>query len=164
LEEYPGFKEFRGVAVAETSDIDAASLPTATPEEQIEQVYLSAQAVLRIELLERILQNSPSFFESVIVDLLVAMGYGGSHRNAARQLGRSGDGSTASSTKIVSASTASMSRPSAMRKIVLSVVPMCKPSSEVSLGSVPRKAFSSPPQSLVKTQLTMPAIWRSALS
>jgi restriction system protein len=38
------------------------------------------------------LQNSPGFFESVIVDLLVAMGYGGSHRNAAAQLGRTGDG------------------------------------------------------------------------
>jgi restriction system protein len=46
----------------------------------------------RAELLERILQNTPTFFESLIVDLLVAMGYGGSRRNAATQLGRSGDG------------------------------------------------------------------------
>jgi restriction system protein len=99
LEEYPGFKEFRGVhrdvAIDGASEIDAASLapaPGATPEEQIEQLYLASQAVLRTELLERILQNSPSFFESIIVALLVAMGYGGSHRNTATQLGRSGDG------------------------------------------------------------------------
>jgi restriction system protein len=38
------------------------------------------------------LQNSSGFFEQVIVELLVAMGYGGSPRNAAAQLGRSGDG------------------------------------------------------------------------
>jgi restriction system protein len=43
-------------------------------------------------LLDRIAQNSPSFFEQLIVDLLVAMGYGGSHKNTAEQLGRAGDG------------------------------------------------------------------------
>ena len=48
--------------------------------------------VLRADLLDRIAQNSPSFFEQLIVDLLVAMGYGGSRKNAAAQLGRSGDG------------------------------------------------------------------------
>ncbi|WP_257211467.1 restriction endonuclease [Sphingobium sp. IP1] len=50
------------------------------------------QSALRAELLERIVQNSPAFFEQLIVDLLIAMGYGGSHKNAATQLGRSGDG------------------------------------------------------------------------
>lgn len=38
------------------------------------------------------MDNSPSFFERVIVDLLVGMGYGGSHENAAKRLGKSGDG------------------------------------------------------------------------
>ncbi|TIM79544.1 MAG: hypothetical protein E5Y58_00095 [Mesorhizobium sp.] len=46
----------------------------------------------RADILDRIGQNSPAFFERLIVDLLVAMGYGGSHKNAAAQLGRSGDG------------------------------------------------------------------------
>ncbi len=63
-----------------------------TPEEIVEEAYIETQATLRAELLERILQNSPHAFESLIIDLLVAMGYGGSRRNAARQLGRSGDG------------------------------------------------------------------------
>ena len=49
-------------------------------------------AALRIELLQRILQNSPAFFEELIIDLLVKMGYGGSRPDAAAQLGRSGDG------------------------------------------------------------------------
>jgi restriction system protein len=63
-----------------------------TPEEQIDAAYASMQAALRDELLQRILSNSPVFFEQLIVDLLVAMGYGGSHKDAAAQLGRSGDG------------------------------------------------------------------------
>lgn len=71
--------------------VDGASSRT-TPEEQIDAAYASLQAALRDELLQRILANSPAFFEQVIVDLLVAMGYGGSHKDAAAQLGRSGDG------------------------------------------------------------------------
>jgi restriction system protein len=49
-------------------------------------------AALKANLLQRILEQSPTFFERLIVELLVAMGYGGSHLDAARQLGRSGDG------------------------------------------------------------------------
>jgi restriction system protein len=63
-----------------------------TPEEQIETAYQTVQSVLRADLLDRIAQNSPSFFEQLIVDLLVAMGYGGSYKNTAAQLGRTGDG------------------------------------------------------------------------
>jgi restriction system protein len=63
-----------------------------TPEEQIETAYQALQSALRADLLERIAQNTPSFFEQVIVNLLVAMGYGGSHKDATSQLGRSGDG------------------------------------------------------------------------
>ena len=90
----PAFREFYR---SDQSDAPAETLQQvppskATPEEAVEVAYNNAQAVLRAELLDRILQNSPSFFEHLIVDLLVAMGYGGSHKNASRQLGRSGDG------------------------------------------------------------------------
>lgn len=70
-------------------DLDADAT---TPEEQIEAAYQAVLTALRADLLDRISQNSPAFFEKLIVDLLVAMGYGGSHKNAAAQLGRSGDG------------------------------------------------------------------------
>jgi restriction system protein len=63
-----------------------------TPEEQIEAAHRSLNAALRADLLDRIRDNSATFFEKLIVDLLVAMGYGGSHRSAAEQLGRTGDG------------------------------------------------------------------------
>jgi len=71
---------------------DDAAPVTTTPEEQIDAAHATLTAALRDELLQRILANSPAFFEQVIVDLLVAMGYGGSHKDAAAQLGRSGDG------------------------------------------------------------------------
>lgn len=96
----PAFKEFyRGSggadSVGSTSPMSASSAslaPAVTPEEQIEAAYLAVHSALQTDLLQRILQNSPSFFEQVIVSLLVAMGYGGSHRDATQQLGRSGDG------------------------------------------------------------------------
>ena len=64
----------------------------ATPQDRIEAAYQEFHAALRDDLLQRIAQNSPTFFEGLIVDLLVAMGYGGGHKNAASRLGRSGDG------------------------------------------------------------------------
>jgi restriction system protein len=100
LLEYPSFREWYRpenvsdeVAVTAPADQKSASIETVqTPEEQIESAHVALHSALREDLLQRILQNSPSFFEQVIVELLVAMGYGGSLRNAAKQLGRSGDG------------------------------------------------------------------------
>ncbi|WP_367078325.1 restriction endonuclease [Agrobacterium tumefaciens] len=98
LMQEPEFREFyrnEGAAGDENGipakPVGAAPSQT-TPEEQIDAAYASMQAALCDELLQRILSNSPAFFEQLIVDLLVAMGYGGSHKDAAAQLGRSGDG------------------------------------------------------------------------
>src|SRR5712671_2349392 len=101
LREYPSFEDFyRGDhAVAAEHAPATAVMPSAsstvlpaTPEEQIEKAFLTIQSALRTELLERILQNTPAFFEELIVDLVVNMGYGGSRPDASAQLGRSGDG------------------------------------------------------------------------
>jgi len=96
LLEYPSFREwYRGSNVSDTGVVQAGeelASTDKTPEEQIEAAHLALQSALREELLQSILQNSAGFFEQVIVELLVAMGYGGSRRNAAAQLGRSGDG------------------------------------------------------------------------
>ncbi|AKR55109.1 restriction endonuclease [Devosia sp. H5989] len=94
----PGFREFyRSEGAAETGNpsVEAARATSAsaiTPEEQIDAAHASITAALRTDLLDRILVNSPAFFEQLIVDLLVAMGYGGNHESAAMQLGRTGDG------------------------------------------------------------------------
>lgn len=69
----------------------AATDADTTPEEQVDAAQAVLNKILRADILERILANTPTFFEQVIVDLLVGMGYGGSHENAALRLGRSGD-------------------------------------------------------------------------
>ncbi|MCZ8270776.1 MAG: restriction endonuclease [Beijerinckiaceae bacterium] len=90
----PAFREFYRADQPEepVGQTAQSTTPTATPEEVVEAAFNATQAALRTELLDRILQNGPGFFEGLIVELLVAMGYGGSHRNAAAQLGRTGDG------------------------------------------------------------------------
>jgi restriction system protein len=101
LRQYPSFEEFYGgdhSASTETVAATSTSLPppsvalVSTPEEQIEAAFRTISSALKIELLERISQNTPAFFEELIIDLLVKMGYGGSRPDAAAQLGRSGDG------------------------------------------------------------------------
>ena len=90
----PAFRDFyRGEEEAGAAGpVIEVEPPVATPEEVVDAAYKALQAALRDELLGRILQNSPAFFEQLIVELLVAMGYGGSRLNAAEQLGKSGDG------------------------------------------------------------------------
>jgi len=96
LKAYPSFNAFYKGSGAGQSDtekpaIEAAAALAVTPEEQIDAAQAVVHAALRSELLQRILDNSPSFFERLIVDLLVAMGYGGTHANASLKLGKSGD-------------------------------------------------------------------------
>lgn len=63
-----------------------------TPEELFSQAYLRLRSNLEAELLEQVKVASPAFFERLVIDLLVAMGYGGSRQDAGRAIGRSGDG------------------------------------------------------------------------
>ena len=62
------------------------------PEESIEEKYQQIRKELAVELLQKISENTPVFFEELVVDLLVAMGYGGSREDAGKAVGRSGDG------------------------------------------------------------------------
>ena len=96
LKTIPAFRDFyeksdSGV-VEEKQAAKAAVSMAATPEEQIEAAYGAIQEALKADLLQRILSQSPGFFEQLIIELLVAMGYGGSHERAALNLGKSGDG------------------------------------------------------------------------
>lgn len=93
----PGFGEFYKNQGDKGSPVEVGNpIPPSdsdrTPEEQIDDAFQRIDKILRSELLERIAVNSPGFFEQLIVDLLVAMGYGGTHADAAKQIGRSGDG------------------------------------------------------------------------
>lgn len=61
------------------------------PDEYIERNYQELRSELANELLQQILGNSPNFFENLVIDLLVKMGYG-FREDAGRAVGRSGDG------------------------------------------------------------------------
>lgn len=94
LERYPEFVEFRGRPREEGRE-DSASTPPSddikTPEELLEQSHKSLTEALAAEVLQRVKDCSPTFFERLVVELLVKMGYGGSQQEAGKAVGRSGD-------------------------------------------------------------------------
>ena len=79
-----------GTASAPTAASDDGD--TATPEERIEASHAALTGALRAEVLERVLEVSPAFFENLIIDLLVALGYGGGRADMGKAIGKSGDG------------------------------------------------------------------------
>ena len=92
LKTIPAYQERTGRTRDEDSstDIENAQI-SATPEEIIENSYLAIRKSLAQELLFKIKSSTPSFFETLVVELLVKMGYGGSIKDAGRSIGRSGD-------------------------------------------------------------------------
>ena len=62
-----------------------------TPEEAMEDSYQTIREGLGSDLLQRLKTGSPAFFERLVVELLVKMGYGGSRIDAGKAIGRSGD-------------------------------------------------------------------------
>ena len=94
LEQFPEFIEFRNKSskAEASSNIEATSSEKATPEETIERSYSELRTQLADELLDQIKSCSSDFFERLVVDVIVSMGYGGSHRDAARATQRSNDG------------------------------------------------------------------------
>lgn len=91
LMQFAEFREFRAGQGAETSGAEPLREEVGTPEERLASVYQQLKEELARELLERLQNSSPSFFERLVLRLLVAMGYGGSFEEAARAVGRSGD-------------------------------------------------------------------------
>jgi len=94
LARFPEYAEFRARSRASaegdgSSDINQEE--ERTPEEYIDYGYSRLRAALADEILSRIAQMPPAFFEKLVVDLLVAMGYGGSQRDAGRAVGPGAD-------------------------------------------------------------------------
>lgn len=101
LAQFDGFKSFKfgkkNEAELEVKTLtDAESLnvypETQTPEETIQTTTELLKSNLKNDLLQIIKDKSPLFFERLVVDLLVAMGYGGSHQDAAQAIGKTNDG------------------------------------------------------------------------
>lgn len=105
LRQYPEFVAFQ--TQTHKSDDGEAEIPpsgsdagvTQTPQEAIEAGYQALRATLASDLLERIKAGTPRFFEHLVLDLLVAMGYGGSRADAAQAVGGTGDGGVDGSIK-----------------------------------------------------------------
>ena len=94
LKEYDSFNEFQ--ATKETNNNESTQTShnieqSITPHELLESGYLSIKNELADELLSTIKNISPSKFEKLVVDLLIKMGYGGSIKEAATVVGKSGD-------------------------------------------------------------------------
>jgi restriction system protein len=98
LSRFPEFVEWRVKSSSPDHGEEAASenadLPEEleSPEDQIEAGYKKISDALASDLIDRVHAAPPIFFEKLIVDLLVAMGYGGGRGEAGKALGKSGDG------------------------------------------------------------------------
>lgn len=94
LEQYPEFIEFRNVR-KDINEVQPAIIDEPekqTPEEQLENSYKILSDGLASEIIQLVKSCSPTFFERLVVELLLAMGYGGTRVGAGRAIGQSGDG------------------------------------------------------------------------
>jgi len=86
LQQFPEFLAFKNTraqadgseGAAQSEDQTPPELSSATPEDMLQTAEAAIAEKLRTQLLERIQELSPAFFERLVVDLIVAMGYGGS--------------------------------------------------------------------------------------
>lgn len=93
LEQFPEFVEFRERKPKLQSIVDnKETIGKGTPEEVLDDAYQEIQDRLAQEVINQVKKCSPAFFERLVVELLVNMGYGGSRTEAARAVGQTGDG------------------------------------------------------------------------
>ena len=93
LMQFPSFVEFvNPTKVDNSDDTDETDNSENTPEEIIDSNYRRIVNDLVDQLLESVLSASPSFFEQLVVDLLLAMGYGSALQDAGQAIGQTNDG------------------------------------------------------------------------
>jgi len=89
LKRFPEFLEFKKVIVTKKEYLKREE--EKTPLELIEDGYQQIQEALGHDLLEYIMKSPPAFFERIVIELLVRMGYGGSLKDAGKAIGHIGD-------------------------------------------------------------------------
>lgn len=98
LNQFPEYVVFRtpkdeaGAAKSESIPPTVSETDKWTPEDHLEYGYQRIREQLATDLLAKVKDGSPAFFEKLVIELLVAMGYGGSRQDAGRTVGRAGDG------------------------------------------------------------------------
>lgn len=93
LKQFPEFIEFQSAKRDnEATEIEISEDSSSqTPEEALETAYQKIRKSLAVDILNKVISLSPAFFEKLVVELLVKMGYGGSMKDAGRAIGKSGD-------------------------------------------------------------------------
>lgn len=92
LEQFPEFLAFRAPKVgSEEKPVESGESEPDTPEEALESAHRKLRAGLAADLLSRVKAASPKFFERLVVELLLKMGYGGAREGAGEVVGKSGD-------------------------------------------------------------------------
>ncbi len=90
FEEFVEFRQPRREKPDTKTEIQKAVIET--PEEALEAAHQTLREGLSSEMLQTIKKCSPEFFERLVLDLIISMGYGGSRKEAGQAVGRSGDG------------------------------------------------------------------------
>ncbi|MEE1614047.1 restriction endonuclease [Microvirga sp. CF3016] len=91
--EFRAFREGQETAESNSAAAVAVEADSLTPDEVMRKAARELEAALAGELLQKVIAGTPAFFESVVVRLLIAMGYGGSVSDLDKALvGKSGDG------------------------------------------------------------------------
>ena len=94
LRQFSEYVEFQSPKRNEDSTNELTVIEEAsaqTPEETLESAYQSIRKTLAQDVLNKVVSLSPAFFERLVVELLVKMGYGGSIKDAGKAIGKSGD-------------------------------------------------------------------------
>lgn len=99
LKEFPEYVNFLAQVRRGKRELDStihagmedSEFDQTTPMERIRASYVEVQQQTKDELLQRVLDNTPAFFEHLVKDLLIAMGYGWAPE-AGQVVGKSGDG------------------------------------------------------------------------
>lgn len=101
LMRFDGFRDFRARSRADEGDAtdeapqrekEPIAAVVEPPDEALERAYSRLRAAVEAELADTVKSVAPTFFEELVIDLLVRMGYGGNRAEAARAIGRTGDG------------------------------------------------------------------------
>lgn len=93
LQRFEEFRSFlnRSRTAGRESENSQAGSEERTPEESLQSAYARLRSAIEVDLLDQVKSASPEFFERLVVELLVSMGYGGSLEDAGRAIGKSGD-------------------------------------------------------------------------
>ena len=92
LTQFQEFQDFRALRHTKAEEVSETQMNDKTPEESLEIAYQRIRNDLASDLLQRLKACSPAFFERLVVEVIVKMGYGGTRQDAGKAIGKSGDG------------------------------------------------------------------------